>query len=127
MPPGLWGFASLKNRLIAQKLFQIITDPNKKAWFIQYYNNKNIEKYFVLKNIIKYVRNNSTSHDSFFCNKYGGKPFPSKRTSEYCHIGSYGCCLNSETNNYYSHSFKSIIYQCPLICRPRNHSEWIFC
>ena len=127
MPPGLWGFASGKNRQIGEEMFKLITDPNMIPWHAQHGHNSTADQVFIETNLLSIVQKNNTSHDSFFCNKFGGQPFPSKRTPEYCHVGGYGCCEISRKNNYYSRPFRSLNLQCPHMCRPKNHSDWFYC
>ena len=109
MMPGLWGFAAVKNRQVGQEMFKMITNPNK---------------VFDIKNLFPIVQKNHTSHDSFLCDRFGGRPFPSKRTPEYCYSGGYGCCQSSPEIDYYSRQFKT---KCSAICRPQDHPDWSYC
>ncbi len=127
MPPGLWGFRIMMNREFSVELFKTITNPNNMNWHLKYYNESNIEQYFLQEYLYKIVESNVTSHDSFYCDTFGGLPFPSKRTAQYCYSSNYGCCKEFKSNNYYSYNFLSKIFECPLNCRPPKNKDWLFC
>lgn len=62
------------------------------------------------------VSNNALVHDSYFCKKFGGLPFPFQREGD-CFVGATNNC-----NKYYPH-----LYVCPNECRPKDHQDWIYC
>ena len=130
MPSGLWGFASLKNRTVANTILEkIIPKPvqNKYPTYINLENSLADANKFIEEIFLNYVQKNVTIHDSFYCDSMGGVPFPSKRTFEYCFTGNYGCCHNLTENNYYSEISNINIQMCNKLCRPIGHENWIFC
>lgn len=65
------------------------------------------------------ARKNSTTHDSFYCKTFGGKPFPTQRPDYFCHVGVVGCCDPNSKNKF---------FVCPEECRPKNHkNDWLYC
>ena len=84
---GMWGFANLRNRSLANKLFELILDRNASIKD----NNKqqnayNADQVFLATSVYPYIVNNSIVHDSYLCKKLGGTPFPTKRQGN-CQIG----------------------------------------
>lgn len=62
------------------------------------------------------ISNNTIVHDSYLCKLFGGSPFPSKREGD-CFVGSTTNC-----NKYYR-----FLEECPIDCRPKDHTDWIYC
>ncbi len=126
MPPGLWGFRTNMNRPFAIELFKKITNPRDKYWHLKYSNEINVDQYFLQEFLYKIVQSNVTSHDSFYCDTFGGIPFSIKRTAQYCYDGHYGCCNQTESNDYYLY-FNKNIQKCNQLCIPSNHKWWAYC
>ena len=62
---------------------------------------------------------NSTTHDSFNCNKFGdSSPFPSMRSKHRVYVGCKHCCEKDVS---------PIEKKCPLSCRPKEHMDWEYC
>lgn len=122
MLAGLWGMAVEKDRSIAQKVFKIITNPLNKFWHKNHAAEKQADQIFLRDFLYDTVKKNVMIHDSFNCESLGGRPFPTMRPPEYCHVGGYGCCGPNSIN--FNRSFP---HECPEKCRPRKHKEWVFC
>ncbi|CAF0738142.1 unnamed protein product [Brachionus calyciflorus] len=120
MLAGLWGFKTREDRNLAQKVFKTIFNPHLKSWHDSYRGEKQADQIFLKKYLWSTVKSNATVHDSFNCGKLGGEPFPSQRSSLYCHVGGYGCCGPEFSNSSFPH-------ECPYGCRPKEHKEWLFC
>ena len=62
-----------------------------KYWYDRHRNLKQADQIFLEKYLWDIVKQNMTAHDSFFCDKFDGIPFPTRRPdSFYCHVGGYG-------------------------------------
>ena len=77
---GCWSYANVRNRELGVYIFKIITNPV----IAQYYNpgRKNLKGYdqFMLTDFVStFSFKNSTTHDSYLCDKIDGNPWPSKR------------------------------------------------
>ena len=120
MLAGLWGFRAEYDRALSDRLFHLIVNPSMKKWYRNNWRRKDTDQVFLEKYFLSIVEKNHTAHDSFFCLKYGGKPFPKPRPSYYCHVGGYGCCGPQFLNASFPH-------ECTYECRPYEHKEWVFC
>lgn len=121
---GMWGFKNKLDRKLAQHLFQIILSKLVQYWY-QVLSpemfNKGQDQFILRDYFWPLARHNSTMHDSFNCEKLGGRPFPTKRPpGGSCFVGAPGCCEpNSEMK---------FTHQCPQKCRPADKvNEWIYC
>ena len=124
MLAGLWGFFVSKNKTLAKEIYQILLNKE----IMRPYNNKMYleDQHFLTAYVWPKAKINSTIHDSFFCNEYGGVPFPSKRENTNCFVSCSNCCLNK--SNVMKTSFiskESVGRECPLVCR--KNKEWNFC
>ena len=118
----MWGIKTSCNREIASTFFDTITGHSLLSFYRKYKSERQADQMFLVEYIEKsdINKNDILAHDSFHCNKYGGKPFPSKRPAGYCHVGGYGCC-GPESNNF----IYSFPHECSYDCRP--HKDWVFC
>ena len=78
----MWGFYNSRDRYLANKIFSTMIDPNISKAF----KKAKSDQPFLAKYVYPLISNNSIMHDSYFCEKYGAKPFPSKRIGS-CFIG----------------------------------------
>ena len=118
---GLWGFAIKRNRLQAKELFKILTDKSiAKRYNLHRNKLYGRDQSFLSDFFFSFALKNSTTHDSFFCEKYGGMPFPTQRPKGNCYLGCHHCCLP----NYQRSKFGAI---CPEKCRPPEHQDWLSC
>ena len=73
------------------------------------------DQIFLSAYIYPLIYNYSLVHDSYLCKQFGGSPFPVKREGN-CFVGSMHSCNKT-----------ALFYDCPLECRPKNHSNWRSC
>lgn len=116
MMNGLWGISNVRNRSLANFLFKTVTNQH----IVGYFGNKESSDQFMLEQLLfSFARTNSTTHDSYSCEKFGGDPWPSQRPSSgICFVGCRECC--NEKGKKYE-------LECPLECRPKIHQDWIYC
>lgn len=111
---GMWGFYNARNRILAFHLFNLILNSQR-------YNNVNSYKkknlngndQLFLSDIYYLLKNEAIIHDSYFCEKYGGDPYPTERIGN-CFIGAVGECNST-----------GLFEICPVKCR--KYLEWITC
>ena len=122
----MWGFYNERNRVVANTIFESITDKN-----ISLAHKKNNEfgqdQIFPRKYIYPLIQNMTMTHDSYFCQKFAKISVPtnmrsfSVRRDGACWIGIwYSPNLNCKAGN-------TTIFKCPDACRPANHKDWIHC
>jgi hypothetical protein len=149
---GLWGFASVRNRMLAHRIFKMITNP----FLASRYNPRRSDAQgldLTLLNsfIVKYVNDggqngvtSATIHDAYHCDTMSptqlqGKPWPVKRPLNYCYVGcsaletreatldetfDYMCCSKGNQPD------ETIKWNkvCPRQCRPMIHGRlWLYC
>ena len=115
---GLWGAATVRAR---PKLFNIFRPMLISSIGSQY--NGEGDQLFLKDFIWDKIKIYSLIFDSFYCQKFGGRPFPTKRLQGNYHLGCRrACCTNVLVN-----SSCEYVPPCPKECRPRDHPEWEFC
>lgn len=121
---GLWGFANKIDRALANHIFLLIT-YNKvfERYNLKESNKKGLDQSLLGDHIFKYSKESSTVHDSFYCKKYGGNPFPTRRLEGLCFVSCSNCCDMVKNINY----TELWHYECPKECRPDNHKDWKEC
>ncbi|RNA07108.1 hypothetical protein BpHYR1_028042 [Brachionus plicatilis] len=114
---GMWGLKTHLDRLGSKFIFNQIVDkifskkfnPNSKS-------PKGYDQVFLATSVYDYIIYSSLEHDSYLCNFFPtSKPFPTRRIGN-CFVGCIGSCNQS-----------AVFYPCPRECRPKNHSNWIYC
>ena len=121
---GAWSFANKRNRELGNEIFSKLTNPS----IIRAYNNRLYleDQYFLVHHVWPIAKLNSTIHDSYFCEEFGGKPFPNRRENMDCFVSCSNCCLTRQQNMSRTLiSEKSVGKYCPSACRKNN--EWTFC
>ncbi|RNA21923.1 hypothetical protein BpHYR1_011339, partial [Brachionus plicatilis] len=113
---GGWGYANERNRDLGGYLLKVITNK----WIASHYNSegfnsKGLDQFLLEDFFYKHSKKNSTTHDSYLCQVFGGDPWPTKREKG-CFFGCIECCKKNET-----------VLPCPIECRPKNHQDWIYC
>ena len=113
---GLWGFKTELSRRVANDIYDLIvhekiaslykSDPLK--------NRPGSDQYFLSDYVWPQIKADSIVHDSFNCFKLNGSPFPTQRVGN-CFVG----CSHCDPNGTF--------FKCPIVCRPKNHSDWIYC
>ena len=116
---GAWGLYNSRNRNKANEIYS-----NLKNKLIASMFHKMGEKYIKGKDqdflglyVWPLVKDDSISHDSYTCGKFGGIPFPTKRQGN-CFICNFDIC--DPINGKYP-------YKCPKECRPSNGTDWEYC
>jgi hypothetical protein len=115
---GLWGAAMTRARDHLSHAFQPMLVPS----IGRQYNGTG-DQQFLWDYIWKKVKDYSLTFDSYFCEHYGGQPFPSQRPVGNCFLGCIRSCCNNATND----DSKRKKIPCPIACRPRDHQDWIYC
>lgn len=115
---GLWSSAIYRNRLLFLRLFSILLDKNK----VQQYSL--VHDQTLLMDIVwPKVKQQTLVFDSYTCEQFTDGhqyPFPTQRPSRDCHLGCIRpCCQNS--------SRIILSKPCPIQCRPKNHTDWLYC
>lgn len=124
MQAGLWGLSVSKNRSLAKQIYQTLLNKE----IMRPYNNKMYleDQFFLTAYVWPTAKLNSTVHDSYFCNDYGGIYFPTKRENTNCFVSCSNCCLNKTKLMKVGYiSRESVGKECPLSCRKQK--EWNFC
>jgi len=119
IPAGLWGAAPIRARyyLIDTFLPMLISSIGSLYSGIG-------DQLFLRDFIWRKVKKHSLIFDSYYCEKFGGQPFPSRRPRGNCFLGCLRpCCTNATHNDDPNKYVKS----CPIECRPKNHKDWTFC
>jgi hypothetical protein len=115
---GLWGSANVRARDYLFDVFQPMLMPS----IGNRYRGRG-DQWFLVDYVWAKVRDHSLAFDSFFCAKYGGRPFPSQRPKGLCYLGCIRpCCINSTDNDS-----SKYMKPCPVGCRPKDHQDWKFC
>jgi hypothetical protein len=116
---GMWGFFSKADRQLANHIFNLIINKN----ISRNYNKnkkspKGFDQIFLSHHVYPLVRNNVLSHDSYLCGNYekSSSPFPSRRMGN-CFVGNPSEC----------NPINGISPECPIKCRPKNHTDWKYC
>lgn len=116
---GMWGFRPSLDPKMSLVLHNKIHLQN----LVQRYGGIN-DQIFLSNEVWPYAQSSVIVHDSFICKKNYGhptEPFPIQRLPPYqtnCYIGCVRpCCPDG----------KLPFGECPKECRPKNHSEWIYC
>jgi len=116
---GLWTSSQYRNRLLFLRLFSILLDRNK------------VKKYSLAEDetllgelIWPTVKNQTLVFDSYLCQQFPEgnlRPYPTQRSSTDCHLGCIRPCCGE--------NLSKIVLQepCPQQCRPKNHTDWIYC
>ena len=106
---------------MADYLYKALTNKFIAQHYNKIKNNKGEDQFFLTDFFSYYSLRNSTTHDSFSCQKLGGDPFPVQRIGN-CFVGCTYCCNSSiEILN------QKFPFICPIECRPKNHQDWIHC
>ena len=121
---GYWGFANVRNRELATKLHNILTNTEIAYRYNHVKNRKGDDQFLLTDFFSRYSLKNSTTHDAFTCVQQGGDPWPTQRQESlgHCFVGCTGCCdlIPEKERTKYPHV-------CPLACRPKNHQDWTYC
>ena len=116
---GMWAFRPSLDRNTSRLILDKI------------YNRSFVEKYvglgdqvFLNEHVWPIAKLSAISHDSFLCrHDYGNRPepFPTQRSSPNgtnCFVGCIRPCCTQEILRF---------GPCPIECRPKNHTDWLYC
>jgi hypothetical protein len=120
----MWGFYNSRNRILARKIFQSISDKNIAINYNSVLNKKGLDQLFLDHFVYWLIYNDAIVHDSFSCRYLGGAPFPTRRVG-LCHVGGRNAfeCSNATSGNGFEKNFTT----CPIECRPLKHINWTTC
>ncbi len=130
---GLWGVAlnrlSIRDRFTMANALIPSTNDDDQREFLKLYSGSG-DQLFLTHHIWPIARKNSIAHDSFTClwwryiNRGDTRPFPTKREHPSCFVGCPKPCCTFDMKNIQD---LSKFRQCPSICRPSEHQDWLFC
>ena len=110
---GMWGLKAAKERGLAQRIVDLVTDSKTAAKYPFRYGN---DQSFLSNYVYKLIFGDSIIHDAYHCSDLNGTPWPSRRAGD-CFVGNiYGCNETSGT-----------AADCPVKCRPIDHKDWVQC
>ncbi len=116
---GMWGFRSEFNRTFAKVLLDKILDRK----LVPRYGRRG-DQTFLEDHVWPYIQNDLIAHDSHLCTTWYGKnsrPWPTRRpllNETGCFVGCVRPCCPP---------IKHPFGECPLACRPKNHTDWTMC
>ena len=116
---GMWGFRNEMDRSLANKIYALMMSPQISSNY-KHNNEKGHDQFFLGQHVYPYINENAVVHDSFLCKSFGGGAFPTQRVGM-CHIGGQNNfdCQNDLKNEKFA--------ECPVECRPKEHSDWMHC
>ena len=116
----MWGFRPALNRTFSEMIRQKILDRS----LVVQYGGRGDQK-FLTDQVWPHIQDQVIAHDSFLCETSYGKnsrPWPTRRphpfNNTHCFVGCTRPCCNP---------LKLPFGDCPLACRPKNHTDWNFC
>ncbi len=116
----MWGFRPALNRTFANDVLRKILDRS----LIIHFGGRGDQR-FLTENVWPHIQDHVIAHDSFLCkSSYGNnslpwptrRPHPSNDTG--CFVGCVRPCCNPK---------KYPFGECPIACRPQNHTDWTMC
>ena len=117
----MWDFNKKLNWRLSSILFEIFTNKKNALNFNSPKNKKGRDQDFLNDYFYPFAIHRATIHDSFLCTKFfASQPWPTKRQGD-CFVG----CIHCECNDL-KKEIKAF-GNCPLECRPKNHTDWIYC
>ena len=119
----MWGYANERNRTLGKTIYELIlSEKITKTYNQQGLNYKGYDQSFLRNYVWPHAKLNSTSHDSYNCMHFGGEPFPKKRPD---HIFCFSTCSLPCCDINLEQSIR--MPECPNVCRPIEHQDWIYC
>ena len=109
---GMWCYRTTKNLIrAAQYLELMLKNAGKRNRTSE--AKKGDDQFMLQRYLWPKVKNDAIQHDSYLCKSYPGSiPYPSQRSSINEVIGGGGDAAASE---------------CPIDCRPKDHTDWLYC
>jgi hypothetical protein len=115
---GLWGAANVRAR---NHIFEIFTPMLVPSIGSRYQGEG--DQQFLSDYVWEKVKNHSLTFDSFYCTRFGGRPFPTQRQKGNFHLGCKRSCCHATKDGVDC----EIVPKCPAICRPPDHQDWEYC
>lgn len=115
---GLWGAAIGRARQHLFDTFVPVLIPSIAGRY-----NGTGDQLFLSDFVWRRVKTKTLAFDSYTCQQFGGRPYPSERPRRTCYIGCIRMCCTNTT----AEDGNRPIDSCPKACRPKNHPEWIYC
>jgi hypothetical protein len=113
----MWGFKNARDRKLAKRIFELALS---KEIADRYNPNRNspdfVDEEFLKDHVFSLIKDKSLVHDSFYCHHWGGNPWPTRRLGN-CFVGKPGSCDVNGTD----------FDECPVQCRPKEHTDWKTC
>lgn len=109
--PGLWSGTN-RNLTMTIALRTKFIDHGKTDTDIGHDQNL-LDKY-----VWPLIRNDSVSHDSYWCRWFGAKPWPTRR---------YQMDFVGDKFPWHENREFVLATECPIPCRPQKHKDWIYC
>ena len=116
---GLWTFRPELNRTFAKTFLGKMLNQS----LISRYGGR-ADQTFLTEHVWPHIQNDIIAHDSFLCNQSYGKkshPWPTRRplfNGVDCFVGCVRPCCKNGTIPF---------RECPMACRPKNHTDWTLC
>lgn len=115
---GLWGAAPERARQRLFNIFRFMLLPSVGRRYIEGGDQQFLDDF-----VWRPVKPHSLMFDSYYCERYGGRPFPSRRPTGLCFLGCIRpCCANGTSDDS-----SKYLTPCPLVCRPKDHQDWTYC
>ncbi len=114
---GMWGFRGQLNRMLANRIFGLMSNKTMGLHYNWRGPVKGEDQFFLRDHVYDLFQDNDVvSHDSYHCQLFGKgfRPFPTRRNGN-CFVGDPFDCSNGS------------FYECPTACRPPEHLDWNFC
>lgn len=115
---GLWTAALNRDRLLFLDSFSILLDRKKSQQYALA-----LDQLLLTEIIWPKVKFKTLAFDSYTCEQFkegNQRSFPSPRPSLDCHLGCVRPCCQNLTTQF-------ITKPCPIVCRPQDHIDWIYC
>jgi hypothetical protein len=118
---GTWAFRVENDRIFSRFILAQIFN---RSLITNYSLSRDQE--FLGERFWPYAYNKTMGHDSYLCNttawSLNVRAFPTQRPTlsmtNYCFVGCQKpCCPNRYIENT----------SCPIVCRPKEHQDWIYC
>ncbi|CAF3402921.1 unnamed protein product [Rotaria socialis] len=116
---GMWGFRPELNRTMARQLLNQILNRS----LVSRYTGRG-DQTFLTDYVWPHIQEHLLAHDSHLCTTWYGKnsePWPTRRpllNATGCFVGCVRPCCRIN-----KHPFG----ECPVACRPKNHTDWTMC
>ena len=118
----MWGFYNSRDRILSNKMLELLTSTSISSYYnADMKSPKGHDQDFLSYYFYPLIKKKSIIHDSYLCHKpnFNGQPFPTRRKGN-CFINNPSDC------NAFNTSLTSF-FICPVMCRPHDHQDWIFC